>query len=116
MADKKKILIAEGTEKVYHYKNLLPNYDIEVVRNGEMLYHRLKKGIEGLDMLILEGAMQWEKRGSEIARQYRTEYPSLPIVVTTASPEQYPTMAKVNIPVYESVEAGLIEYIKRTLG
>ena len=117
MADKKKILIAESTGLVDIYERLLPNYDVEVIRNGEALFNRLRKGVGGIDMLVLDGGMQWEKKGSEIATEYKRKNPDFPVVVTSESPEKYKSLAQVNIPVYRIMDAyNLADYIKKTLG
>ncbi len=118
MTEKKKILIAESTPgTAENYRQLLSaNYDVEVVHSGQEAARRLEKGIEGLDLIVLESIMDPGPRGSEIARYIRKAHPSFPVVVTTASPEQYPTLAEVNIPVYgKDPMNGLMDYIRRTL-
>ncbi len=115
MADKKKILIAESTLQGLDYKKRLPDYDIELIQSGEMLGYRLQRGVDGLDMLVLDSNMSNGPRGSQIAREYRITHPNLPVVVTTISPEKYEPLGKI-VPVYRPLEDRLIDYIKRTLG
>lgn len=119
MADKKKILIADSTQGIAeNYRHLLSaDYDVEVVHSGKEAARRLERGVDGLDLIVLESIMDPGPRGSEIARYIRKTNPSFPVVVTTASPEQYPTLVKVNIPVYgKDPMNGLMDYIRRTLG
>ncbi len=117
MADKKKILIAESTQVVEIYRYILPNYDVEIVRDGEALFTRLRRGVEGIDMLVLEGGMQSEKRGYEIATEYKRKKTTLPVVVTSDTPEQYKSLAQANIPVYRITDTKtLADYMRKTLG
>ncbi len=115
MADKKKILVAESTGVGSRYQLLLPNYDVELIQSGEMLGYRIQRGVEGLDMLVLDSNMSGGPNGGRIARDYKTKHPDLPVVVTTASPEKYLSLAEV-VPVYRPAEDRLIEYIRKTLG
>ncbi len=116
MADKKKILVAESTPLCLHYQIRLPEYVVELVKPGKELLQRLSRGLEGLDMLVLEANMGDGISGSEIAKRYQNQQPNFPVVVTSESPEKYESLKKANIPTYKPADAMLIDYIRKTLG
>ncbi|MBI2102491.1 response regulator [Candidatus Woesearchaeota archaeon] len=114
----KRILIAEDKELNQRlYQSLYsPLAEVEIVSSGQEALERIERGVDKLDLIVLDGSMPPGPTGDVIARRCKELYPTLRVVLNTSNPNDYKHLGESGIPVFDKTPYTLLlEYVRRIL-